>query len=175
MELGYFDALADSSFKKIDGQWCFYPWGVLGRGYVIPTEQEYLRIRSLTKRRTQVWLPLVILTGALAGWAWAVALLPVFGIWYFASVRAIAQPLQKTSERLTVGESYRAQARGHSLWMLWVGEIGSIGFVVAGIFILMVDPHDWLVGAASIGFFGINAIAIGFMLVTRLRESKQNL
>ena len=30
--MGYFDALARSSFKQVEGRWLFYPWGALGRG-----------------------------------------------------------------------------------------------------------------------------------------------
>ncbi len=37
--MGYFEALTSSSFKTTKGgQKLFFPWGTLGRGYVIPSE-----------------------------------------------------------------------------------------------------------------------------------------
>ena len=167
--MGYFDALAGSSFKQVEGRWVFYPSGSLGRGYVIPTEQRHLEVRSWVKRCLQVWLPLVVLTGIIAGWAWAFMLLPVFGLWYYAKIRSLARELDTTTERLSVGESYRAQAQGHSLWMLWILEVSSVAFVVAGVVILVVSG-EWLVAAAAIGFFGACAVAIGFMILTRIRK-----
>jgi hypothetical protein len=40
------DALTNSSFKTTkDGRRFFFPWGVLGRGYLIPNEQDFDRLR----------------------------------------------------------------------------------------------------------------------------------
>ena len=58
--------------------------------------------------------------------------------------------------------------------MLWVLEISSIAFVIAGVVILVVDPDEWLVALASIGFFGMCTFVIGYMLATRFKESKRN-
>ena len=166
--MGYFDALAGGSFKQIDGRWVFYPWGVVGRGYVIPTEQRYVEIRSWVKRWLQLWLPLVVVMGILVGWLYSFALLPVFSLWYWSRVRRLAQELEPATQRLTVGESYRAQARGHSLPMLWLLELGSVAFVVAGGVIFALDPAHGLLGAVTVAFFGACAVAIGFMIRARL-------
>jgi hypothetical protein len=171
--MGYFDALARSSFKQVEGRWLFYPWGALGRGYAIPTESQYLKIHTWVKRSLQIWLPLVILTGILAGWAWAFVLLPVFGVWYFTRIRTLTKGLEATTEHMTVGESYRAQAQGHSLPMLWFLEVGSVAFVAAGVVILALDPRQWLIAIASIGFFGACAAAIGFMIADRGKKSNR--
>ena len=169
--MGYFDALASSSFKQVEGRWLFYPWGALGRGYAIPTESRYLELRSWVKRSLQIWLPLVILTGVLAGWMWAFVLLPVFGAWYFIRIQTITKGLEATTDRITVADSYRAQAQGHSLVMLWFLEICSVAFVIAGIFILTLDSDEWLIAVTSIGFFGACAAAIGFMIASRGKKS----
>src|SRR5438552_8459156 len=96
--MGYFDALAGGSFKQIDGRWVFYPWGVVGRGYVIPTEQRYVEIRSWVKRSLQLWLPLVVVMGILVGWLYSFALLPVFSLWYWSRVRRLAQELEPATQ-----------------------------------------------------------------------------
>jgi len=113
----------------------------------------------------------VIVTGILVGWAWSFVLVGVFGVWYFAKIRGIATGLQTTTERLTIGESYRAQAKGHSLWTLWASGFSSVVFVIAGIVILVLDPSKWLLAAATMGFFGVCVVAIGFMIATRLKKS----
>ena len=44
--MGYFDALTSGYFKTApDGRKLFFPWGVLGRGYAIDSEQDYERLR----------------------------------------------------------------------------------------------------------------------------------
>ncbi len=45
--MGYFDAIAVSAFD-VDPQnrRVFFPWGFLARGYVVPTETDYERLRK---------------------------------------------------------------------------------------------------------------------------------
>jgi hypothetical protein len=66
-------------------------------------------------------------------------------------------------------ESYRAQARGHNLWTLWLSEIGSLAFVTIGLVTLSVDPTAWLISIASIVFFGGCAVVIGLMIRSRMK------
>jgi len=48
--VGYFDAVTSSSFKTTeDGRRLFFPWGTLGRGYVIGSDKEFGRLRSCVK------------------------------------------------------------------------------------------------------------------------------
>ena len=45
--MGYFDALAEGVFKKNAlGNTVFYPWGVLGSGFVVPTDEDRGRIHA---------------------------------------------------------------------------------------------------------------------------------
>ena len=48
--MGYFDALTSSAFKTADdGGKLFFPWGTLGRGYVLGSDEDYLRLRRQIK------------------------------------------------------------------------------------------------------------------------------
>ena len=59
--MGYFDALTSSSFKTTeDGRRLFFPWGTLGRGYAIPSEEEFERLRRRVKAYLAISLPLII-------------------------------------------------------------------------------------------------------------------
>jgi hypothetical protein len=51
--------------------------------------------------------------------------------------------------------------------VLWLVEIGSLAFVAAGIFMLVVEPDKWLIAIASIGFFGLCAGFVMYLLVLR--------
>jgi hypothetical protein len=62
------------------------------------------------------------------------------------------------------------QSRAHSTVSLWLLEIAALVFVGAGALILIVDPSNWLVATASIGFFGLCAVMIARMLLNKMRE-----
>ncbi len=165
--MGYFDALAESSFKQTDGSWCFYPYGVLGRGYVIPTEQEHLEIRSFVKRAAQTRVPLVVVAALFGGWLWGLLLLSVVAAWYVVKVGRIVRLLEAARGRVTLGESYRAKAGRHTGLTLWLLEIACAGFALFGIVLLVRRPDEWRVTAPSVGICSAFAIALGYMLALR--------
>ena len=170
--MGYFDALTSSSFKTApDGSHVFFPWGVMGRGYVIPSQQDYERLRQQLKTYMIVIMALIIGTVAsqqyIAAFAVAAALMVFYLIW----IRYQLRGLQRSDERLTVNDSFTTQARTHSLAGLWTLQIVSLVFVAAGIFILVVEPAKWLTGLACIIFFGLCAAVFSWMLVLRRRSS----
>ena len=54
--MGYFDAIASASFKQdADGRHIYFPLGNFGRGYLIPSEQEYQRRRKAIVRFYVFW------------------------------------------------------------------------------------------------------------------------
>ena len=59
--MGYFDGLTSGSFKTAqDGRRLFFPWGVLGSGYAIASEQDYQRLRRQVKAYMVAMLVLVM-------------------------------------------------------------------------------------------------------------------
>ena len=171
--MGYFDALTSSSFKITpDGRRLFFPWGTLGRGYAIPSEKDFERLRRHVKAYMVISLPLIILAviwqGFLGG---AVILLPLmvpYGVW----ARYQCRRLQGTDEKLSLSESVAGQARAHSTVGLWLLEIGALIFVGAGLLILVLDPSNWFIATASIAFFGLCAVMFARMLISKRREPR---
>jgi hypothetical protein len=57
--MGSFDAMTNRYFKSAqDGSKLFFPWGMLGRGYVVASDEDYERMRHqlgifLTMRQGQ--------------------------------------------------------------------------------------------------------------------------
>ena len=73
--MGYFDALTSSYFKTAqDGRKLFFPWGPLGRGYVIASERDYKRLQRQVKVYTGVSLVLIIGAVAFQGFLAALAI-----------------------------------------------------------------------------------------------------
>src|SRR6266581_3103170 len=99
--MGYFDAIVGSSFKRTaDGRTAFYPWGVLGAGYVLTDEKTHRGIRALLRRYYVVSLPLIPAVGLLFGWSKAFLLLPLLIGFYVFAVRRHLRGLTRTGERL---------------------------------------------------------------------------
>ena len=48
--MGYLDAVTSSYLRTgKDGRRLFYPWGAMGRGYVVPTEDEFEGLRRIAR------------------------------------------------------------------------------------------------------------------------------
>lgn len=168
--MGYFDALTSGSFKTgEDGRRLFFPWGILGGGYAIGSEESYQRLRRQVKAWMIVSFILIVggasLQGGLMSIVMLIPLLAFYAIWMVF----LLPGLEPTDERLSLQESTASQARAHSKVALWLLEIGSIAFVVSGIAILIFDPRSWLVAVGSILFFGLCAAKATHMLMLRRR------
>jgi hypothetical protein len=125
--MGYFDALVRNLFMTApDGRRVFFPWGVVGRAYVIGSESDYERLRRQIKISLIVAPVLVIISGlalsrSLFGLA-AVALIALIVAWMLYLLRDLASP----AERLSLQEPVTLQARGRSPESLRRGIIGSL-------------------------------------------------
>lgn len=164
--MGYFDGLTDVVFK-IDrqGRHLFYPWGTLGRGYILPNTQKKQQIRNFVKLYYIVSLPTIIVVTIAVEWMYAFALLPVGLLWYILTIRRLLRGLEVTQDKLSLAESYTNSAKSHSLETLWLMLVCSILFVLAGIWIL--SEGQWLLGLASIIFFGTGSFFFGYMIKAR--------
>ena len=139
--MGYFDALTSGYFKTApDGRKLFFPWGVLGRGYTIDSEQDYERLRRQVKAYTIVSLVLIVGVTALQAYVGAVVIGALLIAFYLGWMRYLLRGLRSSDERLSLQDSMTLQARAHSPTGLWLLQIGALVFVALGIFILVVDP-----------------------------------
>ena len=170
--MGFFDAFADCSFKKVDDRWLYFPWGVLGRGYVIPSEGRYEEIHRRVKRHFQISILLPPLIGVVLRWSiWGLVLvIGLVSLWYLTKIRPLARGLAASTERITIGESTRTVARGLPAPLLWLIEFGFLILVAAGIAAVIADTERWLLVAPLVVLFGAGAAVYGYMIVVRRRE-----
>jgi hypothetical protein len=173
--MGYFDALTSSSFKATeDGRRFFFPWGTLGRGYLIPTVEEFDRLRSHVKTYLLISFSLIIITVNWGSFLGAVAVLTILIVPYAIWARGQCHRLKETNEKLTMSESIAGQARFHSTITLWLLEILALTLVAAGVFIVIMDTRNWLVGAGSILLFGLCAFVFAWMITAKRRGPPDN-
>jgi hypothetical protein len=171
-QMGFFDALTSSSFKTgQNGRKLFFPWGVLGRSYTIDSEQDYERLRQQVKGYMIVSLVLTISSGSFVGNLASFVIAGLLIGFYLIWMLFVLGRLMRSDERMSLQESAARQAQAHNLVVLWLLEIASVAFVVAGIFMFVVDPRNRLVAFASTLFFGICAAKATYMLVLRYRTA----
>jgi|ERR1043165_3555311 hypothetical protein len=168
--MGYFDALTSSSFKSgADGRQVFFPWGVLGRGYALPSQEAYHALRSKLKIYMMVALAAIIGTSVTRMYLVAAGITAVLVGFYVVWVQFLLRSLVPVDETLSLRESYTAQARAHSAFTLWALEIVALVFVIGSALILAFSRQNWAAAVGGIVFFGFCAVAIGFMIVQRKR------
>jgi hypothetical protein len=165
--MGYFEGLTNSSFKKDkDGNTIFFPWGVLGKGRVLPDEPTETRVRVFISRYYKVSLATIIGLGVIVGWTWSFLLVPIFVAWFYFGSKSLVSGYPYSEDKLTLKEGYTSSAAGHNKVTLWLLFIFSILFVLAGIFIASMATSSGQIALGLLGtiFFGACSAAIGYML-----------
>lgn len=168
--MGYFDGLTDSVFKKNAlGDTLFYPRGILGSGFIIDSEDKKNQIRGFYKKSLMVMLTTCIFIQIAVGFWLNLVFLTVFEVWYYFMAKKITKDLSKTEEKMKFFESSANSAKSHKLPILILLELSSLGFVAAGIWLLQVGKSS-AIALASIVFFGLCAIDIGYMILIKIKN-----
>ena len=169
--MGYFDALTSSSFKITPAGKFFFPWGVLGRGYAIPTELQYERLRRQVKTYTIVSLVVIIALMAVQQYLWGIAAAALSMVAYACWAYFQTRSLQPTGESLSYQESLSTQAHLHNKTVLWLMEGVSVAYVAIGVIILTLQPDTWPMTLSAIALFGACAVVFARMLILRSRAA----
>jgi len=175
----YLDAWTSSIFKTgKDGRRLFFPRGVLGRGYVVASEQDYERLVRQTKALCLVGLVLglgfttlgVLLERYLALFIGAAVLLFLYHV---AVVPYLVRGMRPSDERLSLKGAYTSEAITLKPAHLWWLEIGLLVGVGVGVVTLIVDPANWLTALTLIILCGLLAAFGLWMIILRRRASSQ--
>jgi hypothetical protein len=165
--VGYFDALSGSGFKKDEqGRSVFYPWGVFGKGRVLPDAETEKKVRAFVVRYYVISIVLLAIAGVGFGWVYALALVPLLMIWYHFKSRAMIAACPEAGDKLTLKESYVNSSRALNRKVLWSFLILSVLFAVGGLLILLVGTsgYDRIHGGGILLFFGLCAVVFGYMI-----------
>jgi hypothetical protein len=176
-EMGIFTAVADSGFvRRPDGKILYFPWGARRRGYEVPSEARYLRMRR--EIAFLAWtgifgLPIfVVLTADRFGLWPAIVLAPVLSVVLVFRIFWSTRGLVRSDERISEAEA-RAQLadavsprsiRRATAFFVVLGAI-ALGFYLAG------QGKEFLASAVMV-FLG-GAIVRGIMLGFKRRYGRR--
>lgn len=165
--MGYFEAITNSYFKKTDaGKYIFYPWGIVGKGYVLPSEEKALNVRKTLNRVGILSFVLILATvflTRLLGWHVAGGFLLVYCFIYYIFIQTLIRGLEVSNEKMTFSESQLSMASKFSFFDIIFLLIGSLVFAFAGLWILLHNKGFWI-GLSGILFFGWGSIFFAKML-----------
>lgn len=155
--MAYFDGLVNASFKQArDGRTAYYPWGVLGKGILVPDAAFERRLRRLLKSFYLCMLPLVVCAVVFLN-LWQTALLVLLLTLAFSIQSArLTRGLPRTAEALTMRESMANSAWGHGKTSLSLAAAGSGVFVLLGLILMSIakDGKTLLIGLGHVVVFG---------------------
>jgi hypothetical protein len=166
--MAFFDFLTASNFKSTqEGHKLFFPWGPLGRGYVVAAQQDCERL----ERQLNNFFFISTLTSVAAAMVfgiWGLVVAALFPAYYAAVLKPrLLRGLQPSDERLSLRESAAAQGRAHSAIVLWLAEIFVLAWLGISIFLFIIAPQSRVIAVASILFCGLCAVSLAWMLVLR--------
>ena len=107
--MGFFRRLTDSSFKVDSaGRSIFYPWGIFGKGYVLPDKEYEEKIRSFLTKCYAFNLITIMVLGAFLG-LWSVLFWMVPFVVLIVQIQSIRfkEGLQSSDVSLSFKENIR--------------------------------------------------------------------
>ncbi|MBI5319014.1 hypothetical protein [Bradyrhizobium sp.] len=173
---GYTDALFAGFTKAAkNGRKVIYPWGLMGRGYVIATDE----IEEQLKQRYAVSVVVVtILLGiafSFGGFAGGLGVLILCLVGYVVYVKRLVAGMESSDEGLPLVEAYAATARAYSPRQLWSWVYCGLVLIGLGIAVILtgqsgsIKPELGILPELVVFFgFGILVTAFGgWMLFLR--------
>lgn len=107
--MGYFKRLSDSSFKTDShGNTIFYPWGIIGKGYVLPDKKTEDKIRKFVIWYHFTGLIVILVTGAFLGlWIVSLLFLPIAVLVWCVQSKRFIMGLPQSDEKLSYKENLK--------------------------------------------------------------------
>lgn len=165
--MGYFAGLTDSIFKKDkEGNTVFYPYGVLGPGYVIKSQARAKEVRSYVLGANVIGVGGVISAHVFSGTMAIMLFLFVFIVGYVFLAHELTKDLDKSAESLSFKDSLRNSAQSYGKLTVTILATISICFVVIGFMML---SSKMLLGVACIAFFGLATCMTLYMLLLLMK------
>lgn len=126
--MDYFSDLDTSIKTDSEGNILYFPWGVLGKGYVLPTDlkkQEFRRFEKLSFTifflvANAIFFFGLITVGPVFGGISSLAIFPFFLAWHCFALARLLGGLAISKTRLSVREALTSGISGQSVWSLWL-------------------------------------------------------
>ncbi len=174
----YFSGLSRAGFKRDkQGNRVFYPWGVFGKGRILPDEQTERSVDSFMRRCYVLVFAVVLSPQLLPDWRWGLAAAIVLLLYWFQGLRSRLTGCAYSEERLNLKEAYASQALAMSGIVLWTLLLVSVLFCLLGIYSLLLLPDRHAsVGWLLIGIFAPSILLFSYLLrLKRLGKSRDEI
>ncbi len=173
--MGYFDGLASGIIKKdVNNNSVYYPWGILGKGYVLPNAERESAIKKMVILFYQLFLALF------AFFFIIFKNLPIFGvgtigltIWFLYQSKQLTKDCPVSTEKLTLKEGYTNSAKAHNKTVLWILLGVSILFTLGAV-ALVFNRKTLLLGLFFTPLFGACSWAIYYMIQVKNKQKEAN-
>lgn len=170
--MGYFDGLASGIIKKDkDNNPVYYPWGVLGKGYVLPSAERETEIKNMVILFYQLFfgvffVHLFLLKNALIFALLVLALV----IWFLVKSKQLTKDCPKSGEKLTLKEGYTNSAKAHNKTVLWILLVVAVIATLGGI-ALFFSSKLFMLGLIMTLLFGASSAAIYYMIQVKNKQA----
>jgi hypothetical protein len=171
--LGYFDGLASSIIKKDkSNRPVYYPWGVLGKGLVLPDSERETAIKNMVILFYQLFMVLLFVhLFLLKNIAIFAVLVIALVIWFFIKSRQLTKDCPKSDEKLTLKEGYTNSAKAHNKTVLWILFV--VGLVLTlGSITMLFSGKMLIIGLIMAILFGACSVAIYYMIQVKNTQEK---
>ncbi len=173
--MGYFDGLASGIIKKDkDNNPVYYPWGVLGKGYVLPSIKRETQIKNMVILFYQIFF------GVFFVHLFLLKSMPIFAllvvalvIWFLVKSHQLTKDCPKSGEKLTLKEGYTNSAKAHNKTVLWILLGISILFTLGAIALLF-SAKTLVLGIFGAILFGASSTAIYYMIQVKNMQEKES-
>jgi hypothetical protein len=166
--IDYFKRISDRLFKVDEnGRTLFYPWGSLGKGYIVTDKKTEAKIRNFIAYYYACCLISIAAFFFTDYMKYSfMLLLPVFIVWEIG-IRSFTKNLVATEIRLTFSESMKIFAQARSRVFLLLAAVVSIIFVALSIATFITQKSMW--SGLSVVFFIVIALLNWYVL--RLKDN----
>lgn len=170
--MGYFDGLASSIIKKdVNNNSVYYPWGVMGKGYVLPDAKRETDIKNMVILFYQLFFAVFVMFFILFKnvLSFGLGTIGLFA-WFLVKSKQLTKNCPVSQEKLTLKEGYTNSAKAHNIWVLYILLAVGVLFTLLGLLLLITGKS---VGAGlflSI-LFGASSAAFVYMIRVKKQQS----
>jgi hypothetical protein len=170
--MGYFDGLASAIIKKDkDNQPVYYPWGVLGKGYVLPDAERETAIKNMVILFYQIFfgillLHLILLKNILIFVLITIALI----VWFLLKSRQLTKDCPVSDEKLTLKEGYTNSAKAHNKTVLWILLVVAV-IATLGAIVMLFSGKLFIISLFMTILFGASSAAIYYMIQVKNKQT----
>ena len=169
--MGYFDGLASGIIKKdVNNNSVYYPWGVLGKGFVLPDDKREAEIKSMVILFYQLFFAVFVLFFILFKHSLSFGL-STLGLlaWFLYKSKQLTKDCPKSQEKLTLKEGYTNSAKAHNKTVLWILFGVSVLFALGAI-VLLFSGKTLVLGIFGATLFGASSAAIFYMIQVKNKQ-----